>query len=337
MTFTENDKLKALAIVNIFETSRPFGDYAAVAVLNDGAGISYGISQFTHRSGALAEVVENYLNSGGQMAREIFAEAMPLLKRNSSSAINKLAVDERFKKALRAAAVTREMKAAQTQVAFERYLGPAIEIGDARRFVLPLSLAVVYDSLTHGSWERIAARVTPGSGERAWITEYVRKRHFWLTNVPRLKPTNYRTKFFLDQIAIGNWDLRLPMTVHGVRLDLRAGEEGKSGKGDAETKAVPEAVATGVLHSAGEALNTIADKFDRADAAVIAVTTRTDRAKSLWTTVGGTLWQAAWAVFGFLVGLPREVWIVVAIIAAMLMLMFLYRQIELGRIREMNN
>ena len=27
MTFTEQDKLKALAIVNIFETSRPFGDY----------------------------------------------------------------------------------------------------------------------------------------------------------------------------------------------------------------------------------------------------------------------------------------------------------------------
>jgi hypothetical protein len=39
--------LKALAIVNIFETGKPFGEFAAVAVLNDGAGISYGISQFT--------------------------------------------------------------------------------------------------------------------------------------------------------------------------------------------------------------------------------------------------------------------------------------------------
>ncbi len=44
MTFTEIDKLKAVAIVNIFETSRPFGDYAAYAVLNDGAGVSYGIN-----------------------------------------------------------------------------------------------------------------------------------------------------------------------------------------------------------------------------------------------------------------------------------------------------
>ena len=73
------------------------------------------------------------------------------------------------------------------------------------------------------------------------------------------------------------------------------------------------------------------------DAAVTGVVTRTDRAKSLWTTVGGTIWQAAWAVFGFLVGLPREVWIVVAVIAAVLMLAYLYRQIVLGRIREVNN
>jgi hypothetical protein len=51
--FSERDKLIALAIVHIFETGKAFGDYTAVAVLNDGAGISYGINQFTHRSGSL--------------------------------------------------------------------------------------------------------------------------------------------------------------------------------------------------------------------------------------------------------------------------------------------
>lgn len=49
MTYTENDKLKALGIVNIFETSQPFGDYAACVVLNDGAGVSYGIDQLSAR------------------------------------------------------------------------------------------------------------------------------------------------------------------------------------------------------------------------------------------------------------------------------------------------
>jgi len=332
MTFTDNDKLKALGIVNIFETSRPFGDYSAVAVLDDGAGVSYGISQFTHRSGALAEVVERYLNAGGQIGKEKLTDAMPLLRRKTAIAIKKLAADASFEKALRTAAITREMKEAQEAVAFERYLGPAIGICAERGFALPLSLAVVYDSLTHGSWERIAARVTPGLGETAWITEYVRKRHLWLTNIRRLNATNYRTKFFLDQIAISNWELRLPVTVHGVRL---------LSVGAAPRYSVPEAAVTGMLpedksvvEKAGEIASSAADKFDRVDAVVTGVVTRTDRAKSLWTTVGGTIWQAAWAVFGFLVGLPREVWIVVAVIAAVLMLGYLYRQIVLGRIRE---
>ena len=115
MTFTKNDKLKALGIVNIFETSRPFGEYAACAVLDDGAGVSYGINQFTHRSGSLAEVVETYLDNGGQIGREILAGALPTLERRTAAAINKLSRDERFRSALRAAAVTSEMKHAQQQ------------------------------------------------------------------------------------------------------------------------------------------------------------------------------------------------------------------------------
>jgi hypothetical protein len=56
--------------------------------------------------------------------------------------------------------------------------------------------------------------------------------------------------------------------------------------------------------------------------------------KSLWTTVIGTLWQTAWAIFGFLVGIPRVVWLTVAVIVAALMLYYLYRQLTLGKIRE---
>jgi chitosanase len=221
MAFTEQDKLKALAIVNIFETSRPLGDHSAVAVLNDGAGVSYGFAQFTHRSGALCEVVERYLANDGQIGRGIFEDAMPLLRSTRSYARQKLAADARFKKALAAAAVTREMKEAQLAVAETRYLRPAIEICERLGFTLPLSLAVVYDSSVHGSWERIAARVTrlrADAEEKSWVTEYVRRRHIWLTAFKRLKATNYRTRFFLNQIAIGNWELRLPLNVHGVLL-----------------------------------------------------------------------------------------------------------------------
>lgn len=343
MTFTENEKLKALAIVNIFETSRPFGDYAACVVLDDGAGVSYGISQFTHRSGSLAAVIETYLSNGGQLGKEIFAAALTTLNKTSTAAINKMSRDTRLKRALRAAAVTHEMKAAQQHVAFEKYLLPALKICEAKGFVLPLSLAVIYDSLNHGSFEYISARVTPIGAlkiahkkdaelaERAWVTEYVRERDRWLSRVKRLRVTRYRTKFFLDQIAIGNWNLKLPMTVHGFRLTKDVFRENDA----PAALSKPEAVATeSILNKAGEAISSAAEKFDRVSNTVTTITSRTDAAKSLWTTVIGTVWQTLWAIFGFLAGLPLEVWIVVALIAAMLTLLYLYRQIELGRIRE---
>ena len=364
MTFTEQDKLKALAIVNIFETSKPFGEYAAVAVLNDGAGVSYGFAQFTHRSGALCDVVERYLATGGQVGRDILRASMPLLRSSRPFAREKLATDVRFKKALRAAAVTREMKEAQHFVATEKYMGPTLLICARLGFKLPLSLAVVYDSMVHGSWERIASRVRgvasivpngrsterqslsahraaqPQETERAWITEYVRRRHMWLTAFARLKMTNYRTRFFLGQIAIGNRELRLPLTVHGVKLSEPPALAGGTNLDHRSTlnnfpEAEPNQAPLPPAHAGGsDLLATAASNFDRIDGVVTSVVTRTDRAKSLWTTVIGTVSQAAWAVFGFFAGLPSEVWIVVAVIAGALMLLFLYRQLVLGRIRE---
>ena len=46
-------------------------------------------------------------------------------------------------------------------------------------------------------------------------------------------------------------------------------------------------------------VNDAAAEYDRVEAVVRTVTTRTDSAKSLWTTVVGTLWQAVWALLGF--------------------------------------
>ncbi len=304
MSFSEQDKLRALAIVNIFETSKAFGDYAACVVLDDGAGVSYGINQFTHRSGSLEAVVAEYLNAGGVVGREILSSRLADLRRRTTVSINKLSSDEGFKKALRAAAVTREMKESQAEVAFERYLRPAIDICVSLGFVLPLSLAVVYDSVTHGSWERIAAKVSRDLDEKDWISEYIRKRHFWLSHITRLKATSYRTKFFLDQIATANWQLDRPMNVHGVRLlpAMFAGADGLAAATATQTSDssnTPHSSADNdppETHLQPPILTTAEDAFDRVDEIVAGVATRTDRAKSLWTTVIGTLWQTAWAV-----------------------------------------
>src|SRR5574338_1656141 len=98
MSFTERTKLIALAIVRIFETSKPFGDFGAVAVLNDGAGVSYGINQFTHRSGALLAVIERYFELGGEVAKNVIERRLDLLRKPSPFNIRWIAGDQAFKK-----------------------------------------------------------------------------------------------------------------------------------------------------------------------------------------------------------------------------------------------
>jgi chitosanase len=224
--FSDRAKLIALAIVHIFETSKPFGDYSAVAVLNDGAGISYGINQFTHRSGSLYAVIQAYLAQNPTANVEIITRALPMLKLTTGEAIRQCSINAALKNALALAGNTVEMQRAQTQVATDVYLEPAIEACDGSGFTLPLSLAVIYDSINHGSYEKIRDRVTvdrtdhgnSDSFEKAWISEYVTLRDQWLASVPRLASTRYRTRLFLNQVHAANWNLVLPITVQGVKL-----------------------------------------------------------------------------------------------------------------------
>ncbi|MGE0367201.1 MAG: chitosanase [Phycisphaerales bacterium] len=243
MSFSERDKLKALAIVHIFETSKPLGDYGAVAVLNDGAGISYGINQFTHRSGSLRLVLRRYkaldVSLRGNV-HSIFDSYFDELNDSSPRSIDRLSRDTKLKQWLRELGETDElMQQAQREIAFEKYMQPALDACEGSDFTLPLSLAVIYDSINHGSYGKIRDRVRiepPGNGsmkpeefEREWITQYVKKRDAWLESVPRLRSTDYRTDFFLAQIARGNWQLDLPLNVHGYRLtekDIVVADEG---------------------------------------------------------------------------------------------------------------
>lgn len=389
--FSDTDKQKAMEIVRIFETGKPLGNYAAVAVLNDGAGVSFGASQFTHRSGSLRAVIDEYLRLGGIVGRRIFIEKYRLLHTISPETIGRLSTDDAFKNALRAAAVTREMRAAQDKIAERKYLQPAIEACEGSGFILPLSLAVIYDSMTHGSYEKIRDKVrvnrsdgfsrskdgTPKSVtltfEKAWITEYLRQRDAWLGSILRLRSTRYRTRFFLNQVILGKWDLVLPINVHGVRLTNELLQISPEQTSEIETAArpeiepskltmtnlkqpqipatnpqarppvlspafrrplPPEGGAQNTLDTIEIRINNAAETYDQIERIATTVITRTDRAKSLWTTVTGTLFQTAWAVFSFAAGLPREIWFFAAGVAAVLTLMYLYRQITLGRIRE---
>ena len=373
MSFSEKAKLTALAIVHIFETGKPLGRYDAVAVLNDGAGISYGASQFTHRSGSLFAVLDRYFKLGGRLP-EIVLAAMPSFQ--SGRNIATCSSNVGLKTALARLGTDQLMQRAQREIAFEKYLQPAILACEGSNFVQPLSLAVVYDSQVHGSWAKIRDRVrldpgqfmAPAHFEKAWITEYVEQRDRWLESIPRLAPTDYRTDFFLAQIGRNNWNLDLPMTVHGRRLassdidapgiqDIRPQVENSEPPSvsppseipqepqrptefaSAETRPAddPSSVADEqpAVGSLGGYLDTAQQKFDGVEAFANGVARRADSAKSLWTTLGGTLTQIAMAVAAMFAGVPREVWITVAIIAGVLTTLYLYRQISLGKIREL--
>ncbi|MBC7901493.1 MAG: hypothetical protein H7070_15725, partial [Saprospiraceae bacterium] len=228
-------------------------------------------------------------------------------------------------------------------------------------FTLPLSLAVIYDSINHGSWEKIRDRVPAKNSEKAWITEYVRQRDAWLLSIPRLRSTRYRTRFFLDQIALGKWELDLPLNVHGIDITSEMFSRDSAVEPvDKPAAAVPAKTSSAItkpnnslpnssddpqieaqppirtmrLDRIEELVNQAAAKYDRFEKVIYTVITRKDAAKSLWTTVAGAVWQTSWAIAAFLIGLPREVWLIVAIIAAAFGLFYLYRQIALGKIRE---
>lgn len=227
MSFTERTKNIALAIVKIFETGKPLGNYSAVAVLDDGAGISYGTSQFTHKSGSLELVLRRYKILNGSLPDAI-ENVWPKIDTANAQNIASLSNNNSVKAALRELGSDPLMQQAQREIAWEKYLKPAIDACEGSNFTLPLSLAVIYDSINHGSYAKIRDQVKvqplsngsmkPEEFEKEWITEYVKRRDRWLESVPRLAKTGYRTDFFLAQIAKGNWDLELPMNVHGYRL-----------------------------------------------------------------------------------------------------------------------
>ena len=240
--------------------------------------------------------------------------------------------------------MTSEMRSAQDAVATERYMAKAVAECRALGLKLPLSLAVVFDSVVHGSWLSLSGHLGPVRDEKTWIKDYVEHRHEWLRSIPRLRTTTYRTNFFFREIARGNWQLNLPMYVHGYLLktsDLPAQTppdtppEPDHKSRDAQVAAPTLNVdAAKAVDSLEERINAVASRVDQAERIVVTTTTRTDKAKSLWATIAGTAWQMLWAFIGFLAGVSREVWLVVAIIAAVLVALFIYRQITLGKMRE---
>ncbi|MCF8469960.1 MAG: peptidoglycan-binding protein [Parvibaculum sp.] len=217
-------KEAAKAIVNIFETGSPRGDYARVTLLaGDSGHLTYGRAQTTLGSGNLYLLIKAYCAApGAAFARDL----APCLGRLAEIDL-RLDRDWAFRGLLQDAGADPVMQDTQ-DVFFDRvYWTPAVSAASKLGLREALSAAVVYDSVVHGSWRAMRERtlhrigIPVRAGEHAWIAAYIRERRNWLATHSNalLHKTVYRMDAFAALIAAGNWPLALPVKVRGVRID----------------------------------------------------------------------------------------------------------------------
>jgi chitosanase len=156
----EIQRRTAKAIVNIFETGRVAGDYGAVTVLRGDTGhLTYGRSQTTLGSGNLFLLIRAYC---ARVDAQFSVELSPFL---SALAARDVSLD-------RHASLRETLR----------------EAGDDPAMRAELGQTVVYDSIVHGGFSKVAARVGvpigPGGVEqREWVRRYVSARRTWLKSL----------------------------------------------------------------------------------------------------------------------------------------------------------
>lgn len=222
---TASQKRLIERVVNVFETGSVGGNYAAIAIFNDGPGnikqITYGRSQTTEY-GNLRELVQNYAGSGGTYSKSL----KPYVEKIGKSALTD---NEDFKVVLKKAGKEDPlMKKVQDTFFDERYYKPAIKWAKDNGFIMPLSALVIYDSFIQsgsilGVIRQMFPETTPknGGNEIEWTTAYVTSRHRWLAEHPReiVTRTTYRTQCFINEIAKGNWTLGVvPINANGTKV-----------------------------------------------------------------------------------------------------------------------
>ena len=220
-------KQAAQAIVNIFETGKTLGDYGRVTLLSGDPGhLTYGRSQTTLGSGNLHLLIKAYCQApNAACAREL----KPYLKRLADIDLA-LDRDMAFRALLTEAGGDPVMQDAQDAFFDRVYWMPASKTAAALGFSSPLSMAVIYDSLIHGSWSAMRDRTVKRIGEAAstsekkWVPAYVAERRNWLATHSNslLRKTVYRMDAFNALIKAGNWSLSIPMSICGVSVDAAA-------------------------------------------------------------------------------------------------------------------
>ena len=210
---------KVIQILSCFETGRKEVKYDAVYVYNDGKNrrrqvtLSYG---FTEDGGNLYKMLQFYEISNGKYSDQL----LPYLPKIGTGVLHS---SESFKTLLKEVAQKDDFFNACQDFAFRAlYLKRGYEKADGYGIKTNLGIAVVIDSVLHGSLDTVAdtfreARPSRGGNEKLFITAYVNARKKWLISkgIP-LSNTVYRMTAFEDAISKDNWDLSKPFNANGI-------------------------------------------------------------------------------------------------------------------------
>jgi chitosanase len=216
-------KKAAAAIVNVFETGRVLGDYAAVSVLPGDTGhLSYGRSQVTLAGGNLYRMIELYCNTPGAAFPRL-SSYLPRMQQRDFT----LDTDMAFRALLKQAGPDPVMRTVQDQFFDANYWSPAAQSAANFGISSALGTSVVYDSHVQGAWGTVRDLTDAQFGalgvigENDWVGHYVNVRRDWLANNPNaaLHPTVYRMDCFLSLVQDSSWGLPLPIDVRGVTID----------------------------------------------------------------------------------------------------------------------
>lgn len=232
MTITPEQKKSIDCILSIFETGKvPTPDsYQTVAVLKDGAGISYGKHQSTDKGGSLDKIVELYIDLNGVYS-EPLKSFLPKLLDNETSKVDPENIPSWMKnliEILKKAGADPIMQKAQDEIFDSFYWNPAVTHAVNIGLKTALGYLVVYDTCIHsgsGGVPMIRAKFpepppSKGGDEKSWVIAYIKARRNWLLNHrnPIVQKTVYRQDAMLKIIEEDNWDLQAPLTVRGKKI-----------------------------------------------------------------------------------------------------------------------
>jgi chitosanase len=134
------------AIVNIFESGRPIGDYSAVTVVKgDEGGLSYGRAQGALMRGGLFTLIQRYCQAAGAQYADALSSYLGSMRQRDAS----LNGDDALKALLREAGSDPVMQKAQDDFFDQRYWNPALAAATSMGVQSALGVTITYDSFIH--------------------------------------------------------------------------------------------------------------------------------------------------------------------------------------------